>query len=176
VGDHEGPGVEVSVGDGVHLVDLGIVLYVEVVVACVGRKSFSNVGIRFLNILRLGSLSRLSAGEGGGDDLGLVDGGGGGGEAGVRGGGLHLKFVIDYLGVRRLFELCLLVVLTRASRDPVIRVNFSLSAGTGGGFGASGTLGIVIGVCRGLLSTGIIAERERLVSSCPEGRGTDSHR
>ena len=36
-------------------------------------------------------------------------------------------------------------------------MNFSLSAGTGGGFGASGTLGIVIGVCRGLLSTGIIA-------------------
>ena len=36
-------------------------------------------------------------------------------------------------------------------------MNFSLSAGTGGGFGSSGTLGIVIGVCRGLLSTGIIA-------------------
>ena len=36
-------------------------------------------------------------------------------------------------------------------------MNFSLSAGTGGGFGASGTLRIVIGVCRGLLSTGIIA-------------------
>ena len=43
-----------------------------------------------MNILRLGSLSRLGAGEGGGHDLGLVDGGGGGGQAGVRGGGLHL--------------------------------------------------------------------------------------
>ena len=43
MGDHEGPGVEVSVGDGVNLVDLGIVLYVEVVVARVGRKSEYNL-------------------------------------------------------------------------------------------------------------------------------------
>ena len=36
---HEGPGVEVGVGDVVHLVHLGAVLYLNIVVAGVGRKS-----------------------------------------------------------------------------------------------------------------------------------------
>ena len=51
---------------------------------------FSNVGIRLRNVLRLGPLPGLGAGEGSGDDLGLVDGGGGGGETRVRVGGFHL--------------------------------------------------------------------------------------
>ena len=36
---HEGPGVEVGVGDVVHLVYLGVVLYLDIVVAGVGRES-----------------------------------------------------------------------------------------------------------------------------------------
>ena len=42
VGNHEGFSVEVSVGDGVHSVDLGIVFHPHVVVAGVGRQSEEN--------------------------------------------------------------------------------------------------------------------------------------
>ena len=67
------------------------------------------------------------------------------------------------------------MVSVLARGDPVVRVNFSLSAGTGGRFGASGTLGIVIGVCRGLLSTGIIAASISVIieitSQCREKLG-----
>ena len=42
MGNHEGLGVEVSVGDGVHGVDLGVVLHPHVVVAGVGGQSADN--------------------------------------------------------------------------------------------------------------------------------------
>jgi len=101
MGDHEIEelGVEVGVGDVVHLVDLGAVIHMDVVVAGVGRKSFCYVLIRLLNDLRLGSLPGLGAGEGGRLDIGLVYGGGRGGQAGVGVGGFYLKFIIDDFGV-----------------------------------------------------------------------------
>ena len=42
MGNHEGFRVEVSVGDGVHSVDLGVVFHPHVVVAGVGGQSEEN--------------------------------------------------------------------------------------------------------------------------------------
>ena len=44
MGNHEGLGVEVSVGDGVHGVDLGVVVHSHVVVAGVTGQSADNIG------------------------------------------------------------------------------------------------------------------------------------
>ena len=83
VRNHEGLGVEVCVGDGVHRVDLGLVLHPHVVVTGVGGQSFCNVWICLLNLLRL-SLSWFCVGKGSWDDLAFVNGRGRGGETRVR--------------------------------------------------------------------------------------------